>query len=208
MEISSIGSAPAASGMSMSWSIAGACWSFAGACLSMTPAGLVSVNSTESATDGVENSDAEEEALEGMPVSMASILADQALKASILAGIALDGTTVFSTGAGFRASSPEMCTGLILDVLSAACLLEVAPAPFERLCCSILQSVKASSSSVACSSVALACEHKQCNQTRKRTCMGAAAGTLETVSADSALETPLPAPLMLITRISSILLIM
>jgi hypothetical protein len=117
--------------------------------------GLVSVNSTESATDGVENSEQEEEALEGMPVSMALILAAQALKGDI----ALDGTSVFSTGAGLRASSPEICTDSILDVLSAACLLEVALAPFERLSCSTRQSVRACSSSVACSSVALAFQY-------------------------------------------------
>ena len=152
VEICSISDSDSVSFMTVS---PGACVSFTGASLSITPAGLVSVNSTESATDGVEKSDAEEEALEGMPVSMALILAAQALKGDI----ALDGTSVFSTGARLRASSPKTCTDLILDVLSAACLLEVALAPFERLSCSMRQSVQACSSSVACSSVALAFQY-------------------------------------------------
>ena len=130
----------------------GACWSFAGACLCITAAGLVSVNSTESATDGVEK----DEQGEGGP--------------------------------GFRASSPKACTGLMLDVFLASWSLValVVWVVFERLCCSMLQSAHARSSSVVCSLVALACQQQQCNQTSKRTCIADAAdGALE---ADAPLE--------------------
>ena len=122
----------------------------------MTPAGLVSVNSTESATDGVEKG---EEEVEGGP--------------------------------GFRASSPKACTGLMLDFFLASWSLVALVAlvvwvVFKRLCCSMLQSAQARSSSVVCSSVALACQHQYFNQTNKRTCItDAADGAL---GADAPLE--------------------
>ena len=150
LEISSTWSAPMASGIPLS---PGACCSLADASFSITAAGLVSVNSTESATDGVEKG---EEEVEGGP--------------------------------GFRASSPKACTGLMLDVFLASWSLValVVWVVFERLCCSMLQSAQARSSSVVCSLVALACQQQQCNQTSKRTCIADAAdGALE---ADAPLE--------------------
>jgi len=114
----------------------GACCSLAGASLSITTAGFVSVNSTDSATDAAEKPDKEGE---GAP--------------------------------RLRSSSPMICTGWMLDVLSAAWFLvalvaSLALVAFERLCCSMLQSAQDMSSSVNCYSIALACQHQQCNQTR------------------------------------------
>ena len=57
-------------------------------------------------------------------------------------------------GPGFRASSPKACTGLMLDVWWVA--IWWVTLVFERLCCSMLQSAQAASSSVVCSLVALA----------------------------------------------------
>ena len=79
-----------------------------------------------------------------------------------------------------RSSSPKRCTGLMLDVLSAVDVFSVAwwlvaLVAFERLCCSMLQSAQAMSSSDNCYSIALACQHQQCNQTSKRTCIPDAA---------------------------------
>jgi hypothetical protein len=99
----------------------GACCSLAGASLSITTAGFVSVNSTDSATDAAEKPEKEGE---GAP--------------------------------RLRSSSPMICTGWMLDVLSAAWFLvafvaSLAMVAFERLCCSMLQSAQARSSSVNCS---------------------------------------------------------
>jgi len=81
VEISSVWDATAAFDMSLP---SGACCSLTGASFSINAAGLVSVNSTESATDGVEKG---EEHVEG--------------------------------GQDFRASSPKICSGLMLDVFLA-----------------------------------------------------------------------------------------
>ena len=90
-----------------------------------------------------------------------------------------------SIGPGLRASSPETCISLVLEVLSAgwslvggregggggnamvALMLE-----FQRLCSCMYKSAQAVSLSVHCLSVELACEHQQFNQTSKRTCIG------------------------------------
>ena len=82
VEISSVWDATAASSMPVS---PGASCSLVGASFSITAAGLVSVNSTESATDGLEKG---EEQVEG--------------------------------GQDFRASSPKICSGLMLDVFFVA----------------------------------------------------------------------------------------
>jgi len=115
----------------------GALWSITGVSLSIASMflGLVSLNSTESATDGVEK----DEQLDGEP--------------------------------GLRASSPKMCSGVILELLSTGWWLVALVVGLDILFVCMLQSAQARSSSVSCWSFVLTCEHKQCNQTNKFACM-------------------------------------
>ena len=64
-----------------------------------------------------------------------------------------------------------LCTGLILELLSTGWWLVVLVVRLERLSLSMLQSAQVRSSSVTCWSFELECEHEQCNQTSKFSCM-------------------------------------